>query len=78
MAQLTCARCQLQAEGLDRAPLSGQLGQLVLGSVCRDCWQEWMATSVTLINHYGLHPVDPEDRQRLYQLMREFLGLPAA
>jgi len=30
---------------------------------------------VLVINHYGLNPALREDRQRLYEVMREFLGL---
>ena len=77
MATVTCSRCGRTTEGLPRAPLSGQLGQEILASVCPACWAEWRQESVNVINHTGLKPVDPADRQRLYGYLREFLKLPA-
>lgn len=77
MARITCSRCGQIAEGLSRAPLSGTLGQDVLAAVCADCWREWTQESYRIINHHGLQPVDPADRQRLYGFMREYFRLPA-
>ena len=77
MAIVTCSRCGRQAEGLARAPLAGQTGQAVLANVCAACWREWSQESVNLINHMGLQPVDPADRVKLRELMRDFLKIPA-
>ena len=77
MALVTCSRCGRTTEGLARAPLSGRLGQDVLAHVCPACWSEWRQESVNIINHTGLKPVDPADRQRLYAYLRDFLKLPA-
>jgi Fe-S cluster biosynthesis and repair protein YggX len=77
MATVTCSRCGRTTEGLSRPPLSGKLGLDVLAHVCPDCWTAWRQESVNIINHTGLQPVDPADRQRLYVYLREFLKLPA-
>lgn len=77
MATITCARCGRQAQGLDRPPLSGQLGRDVLANVCSNCWADWRDESFRMINHYGLQPADPADRQRLYGMLRDYLKLPA-
>lgn len=77
MPTVTCSRCGRQAAGLARGPLSGQLGQAILANVCATCWREWAQESVNVINHLGLQPVDPADRQTLYARMREYLKLPA-
>lgn len=77
MATVTCARCGNQAEGLARAPLSGQLGQDILANVCESCWKDWQQESFRLINHLGLQPVDPADRQKLFTLLRDYLNIPA-
>lgn len=77
MAIVTCSRCGNRAESLPRPPLAGQLGQVIVESVCTDCWAQWRDESFRVINHYGLQPVDPADRQRLYGYLREFLKLPA-
>ena len=36
---------------------------------------EWFEQSVGVINHYGLNPALREDRQQLYEVMKEFLAL---
>jgi len=77
MAIVTCSRCGRTTEGLARAPLSGKLGQDILAQVCPACWVEWRQESVNVINHTGLQPVNPDDRERLRALLREFLKLPA-
>jgi len=70
-----CKRCGRTAPGLARAPLAGDVGQLVYGNVCQDCWNEWFEQSVGVINHYGLNPALREDRLQLYEVMKEFLAL---
>jgi Fe-S cluster biosynthesis and repair protein YggX len=76
MAIITCARCGSAAEGLAKAPLSGQLGQDIVENVCGGCWKHWQTESFRLINHLGLQPVDPADRQKLFGYLREFLKIP--
>ena len=43
-------------------------------------WKEWLGTQIRVINHYGLRPAQREDREKLYELTREFLqlGVPAS
>jgi Fe-S cluster biosynthesis and repair protein YggX len=75
---VTCLRCGKTAPGLAQAPLSGEVGRLVYEHTCQDCWAQWFEQSVLVINHNGLNPALREDRQRLYEVMREFLALPAS
>jgi Fe-S cluster biosynthesis and repair protein YggX len=72
---VTCSRCGETAPGLARPPLSGDIGRLVFDNVCQDCWTAWFEQSVGVINHYGLNPALREDRQRLYEVMKEYLNL---
>ena len=72
---VTCARCGATAEGLPRAPLSGDVGRLVYEHTCQECWNEWFEQSVNVINHYGLNPALQDHRLQLYEVMKEFLGL---
>jgi Fe-S cluster biosynthesis and repair protein YggX len=58
--------------------MGGQLGQNIVNKICPDCWGEWVSQQVLYINHYGLQMADPDDRKRLIQVMKEFLGLDAA
>ncbi len=77
MAIVTCSRCGRTTEGLARAPHSGKLGQDILAHVCPACWAEWQQAAPSYINHYGLQVVQPAGRARLYELMREYLNIPA-
>ena len=72
MIQLTCSRCGNEGEQLPKAPISGELGQRVFDNICQKCWSEWKDMSMRIVNHYGLHPVDPEDRKKIYVFLREF------
>ncbi len=75
---LTCIRCGLTRAGAGRVGLPGDLGARIEGSVCAECWKEWLQQQVRVINHYGLKPMVKEDREKIYALTREFFGLPPA
>ncbi|HYY54610.1 MAG TPA: Fe(2+)-trafficking protein [Candidatus Dormibacteraeota bacterium] len=74
---VVCSRCGLTKESVSGAPLPGALGTRVAEHVCQDCWNEWMQTSIRVINHYGLQPAVKEHREKIFELMAEFLKLPA-
>jgi len=74
---VTCKRCGDAKPGLARAPLAGEIGQLVYANTCQDCWADWFEQSVGVINHHGLNPAIRDDRLQLYEVMKEFLGLDA-
>ena len=76
MAEITCCRCGQQKPSLERAPLPGSHGAAVLAGTCADCWRDWVEEQTRLINHEGLVPADPTNRQVLYQRLRGFLNLP--
>ena len=78
MAMITCVRCGKQAEALPAPPMGGKLGERVKEQVCPACWDEWVNQQVLFLNHYGLQMSDPDDRKKLTQAMKEFLGLEAA
>lgn len=75
MATVTCVRCKNTREGAGRV-LPGAVGDQIEAGVCAECWKEWLAQQVRVINHYGLRPVIKEDREKLYAFTREFFGLP--
>jgi Fe-S cluster biosynthesis and repair protein YggX len=74
---VVCSRCGLSKPSVEVAPLPGAMGSRVVQHVCQECWNEWMQTSIRVINHYGLQPAVKEHRERLFQFMTEFLKLPA-
>jgi Fe-S cluster biosynthesis and repair protein YggX len=68
-----CAKLKKQAEGLDRAPYPGKLGERILENVSKEAWQMWFQQQTMLINEYRLNPVDPKARTFLEQQMEQFL-----
>ena len=78
MAEVTCRRCGQTREGLARAPMPGPLGATIRATVCPDCWKEWEAAEVMVINELRLNFMDPAAQQTLERQMREFLLLDDA
>lgn len=74
---VTCARCALTRASAGRV-LPGTIGDEIEQRVCAQCWSEWLAQQIRVINHYGLRPALREDRDKLYEFTREFLGLGAS
>ncbi|HLJ53449.1 MAG TPA: Fe(2+)-trafficking protein [Chthonomonadaceae bacterium] len=78
VATITCVRCGKSAEAMPEPPMGGQLGATVQEKVCPSCYADWIDQQVLLINHYGLQMADPDDRKKLIQAMKDFLGLAPA
>lgn len=55
-----CVKLGREAEGLDRPPIKGDLGQRVFDHVSKEGWQQWVAHSTMLINEYRLEAGTPE------------------
>ena len=70
------------AQRMDQPPMNDELGRLIQEKVCADCWREWLAMGVKVINELRL---DFSDDRPIYggqtasqvydQYMLEFLGL---
>ena len=73
---ITCVRCGQTREGAGRV-LPGSLGEEIERGVCAECWKEWLQQQIRVINHYQLRPALREDREKLYEITREFFGLPS-
>jgi Fe-S cluster biosynthesis and repair protein YggX len=67
-----CAVLGAEAEGLDRPPYPGPLGQRIYENVSRQAWQKWLAHQTMLINEYRLSPLEAKSRQFLEQEMEKF------
>ncbi len=68
-----CTKLQKEAEGLQRAPFPGELGQKVLDNISKAAWQQWLAQQTILINEYRLNPMDAQARQFLEEEMHKYL-----
>ncbi|MBN1441704.1 MAG: Fe(2+)-trafficking protein [Planctomycetes bacterium] len=73
--EIRCRRCLRTREGLESPPLRGDIGRSIQSAVCADCWSEWIAMSVKIINEYRLNLAAPKAREIYDDHMKEFLGL---
>ena len=70
-----CVKLGREAEGLDFAPLPGEVGQRIYEGVSKKAWQEWLAHQTMLINENRLNIRDPEARRFLSSEMeKHFFG----
>ena len=67
-----CVKLNREAEGLDRPPYPGELGQRIFENVSRQAWQDWLKQQTILINEYRLSPMDPKARQFLMEQTEKF------
>ena len=67
-----CVKLDKDAEGLDRAPYPGELGQRILANVSKEAWQLWLQHQTMLINEYRLVPIEPKARAFLEGEMEKF------
>ena len=74
-----CVLLGREAEGLDRPPYPGELGQRIYENVSREAWQRWLGHQTMLINEYRLVVIEPKAREFLReQLEQYFFGGGAA
>lgn len=69
---VNCALLGTEAEGLDRPPYPGPLGQRVFEHVSKQAWQKWLGHQTMLINEYRLSPIEPKARKFLEDEMEKF------
>ncbi len=67
-----CVKLGREAEGLERPPYPGELGQRIFDNVSKEAWQMWLQHQTMLINEMRLTPVDPNARQFLEREMEKF------
>ena len=68
-----CVYLKRDAEGLDRPPYPGELGQRIYENISREAWRAWVGHQTMLLNEYRLSPIDPKARKFLVEEMEKFL-----
>jgi len=68
-----CTKLDIEAEGMERAPYPGELGQRILNNISKQAWQQWVAHQTMLINENRLSVIDPKHRSFLETEMEKFL-----
>lgn len=69
---VNCVLLGREAEGLERPPYPGELGQRIFEQVSKQAWQQWLAHQTMLINEYRLVVIEPQAREFLREQMEQF------
>ncbi|MCH2108960.1 MAG: oxidative damage protection protein [Polyangiaceae bacterium] len=69
---IECVKLGRQAEGLEKPPLKGDVGQKIFDHVSKEAWQMWLEHSKMLINEYRLDLTSEQGQQIWYTEMDKF------
>jgi Fe-S cluster biosynthesis and repair protein YggX len=67
-----CIKLGKEAEGLEKPPLKGPLGQKVFENVSKQAWSQWLEHSKMLINEYRLDLTSDKGQQIWFTEMEKF------
>ena len=67
-----CVKLGQEADGLERPPYPGELGQRIFENVSAQGWQLWLQQQTMLINEYRLNMADAKARTFLEEQMEAF------
>jgi len=67
-----CVKLGREAEGLDRLPYPGALGQKIFENVSKEAWQGWIRFQTMLVNENRLNLADPQARKYLAAQMETY------
>lgn len=75
-----CRILNRRAEGLDRPPYPGELGERIFQEVSREAWLGWLDQLAVLMNDHHLSSADPASLENIEALMQAhfFEGQPVA
>ena len=67
-----CIKLDKEAEGLDFAPVPGELGAKIYQSVSKEAWAGWIKQQTMLINENRLNMADARARQYLLKQVEKY------
>jgi Fe-S cluster biosynthesis and repair protein YggX len=67
-----CVKLGREAEGLEKPPLKGPIGEKVFNNVSKQAWQQWLEHSKMLINEYRLDLVSDTGQKIWFTEMDKF------
>ena len=67
-----CVILKIEAEGLDKPPHPGELGQRIYENVSREGWEKWLERLTTIINENGLSTADEQSIELIEKHMQGF------
>ena len=68
-----CVVLKIEAEGMDKPPHPGELGQRIYENVSREGWEKWLERLTMIINENGLNTADTGSVDLIEQHMVGFL-----
>ncbi|HRD70458.1 MAG: oxidative damage protection protein [Legionella sp.] len=70
-----CCKLNQEAEGMQKAPFPGPLGEKIYNNVSKQAWNMWLSHQTMLINEYRLNLIEAKSRDFLKdELQKYFFG----
>ncbi|MAZ66546.1 MAG: oxidative damage protection protein [Kangiellaceae bacterium] len=69
-----CKKLGKELPALDFAPMPGEKGQEILGSISKEAWGMWLKHQTMLINEKRLNLMDPDTQKYLLAQMDKFFA----
>lgn len=70
---IDCVVLKHEAEGLERVPFPGELGERIFASVSKEGWRDWLARLQMVINENQLNTADVRSLEIIETHMKSFL-----
>ena len=67
-----CIKLNKESEGLDFAPMPGELGKKLWQEVSKEAWAGWLKQQTMLINENRLNMADARARQYLLKQVEKY------
>lgn len=67
-----CAKLGREAEGLEKPPLKGEVGQKIFDNISAEAWRAWLEHSKMLINEFRLDLTSEQGQKVWYTEMDKF------
>lgn len=67
-----CIKLNKEAEGLQFAPVPGDLGKRIWNAVSKEAWADWLNQQTMLINENRLNMADARARQYLLKQTEQY------
>lgn len=69
---LFCSKLKQDAEGMQKPPFPGTLGEKIFNEVSKKAWSMWLAHQTMLINEYRLNLLEDKSREFLKDEMQKY------
>lgn len=70
---INCVKLGVEAEGLDFAPMPGELGKKIFENISKEAWNAWLQQQTMIINENRLNLSDEAARKYLRQQLEYYL-----